>query len=110
VSNAGTITSLSNSGTIEGGVGGKGSPNGAAGDAVYSAGANASIGPITNTGKIISSVEIDNQGGAPSPVEPARLSAVGPAARSRSETAASPSPPAIRRSATISRSMAAPGA
>ncbi len=38
-----------------------GSPNGAAGDAIYSAGAHASIGPITNTGKIIGNVEIDNQ-------------------------------------------------
>ena len=41
--------------------GGKGSPNGAAGDAIYSAGAHASIGPITNSGQIIGNVEIDNQ-------------------------------------------------
>ena len=59
--NAGAIGPLVNSGTIEGGMGGKGSPNGAAGDAIYSAGAHASIGPITNTGKIIGNVEIDNQ-------------------------------------------------
>ena len=52
---------MTNSGTIEGGGGGKGSPSGAAGDAIYSAGADASIGPITNSGKIIGNVEIDNQ-------------------------------------------------
>ena len=63
VSNAGTITTLTNSGTIEGGKGGTGSfaNGGAAGDAIYSAGANASIGSITNSGKIIGNVEIDNQ-------------------------------------------------
>ncbi len=32
-----------------------------AGDAIYSAGAHASIGPITNSGQIIGNVEIDNQ-------------------------------------------------
>ena len=58
-SNSGTIATLTNSGTIEGG--GGGGFGGAAGDAIYSAGANASIGPITNTGKIIGNVEIDNQ-------------------------------------------------
>ena len=37
-------------------------PNpGAAGDAIYSAGASASIGAITNSGQIIGDVEIDNQ-------------------------------------------------
>ena len=35
--------------------------SGAPGDAIYSAGAGASIGPITNSGKIIGNVEIDNQ-------------------------------------------------
>ena len=35
--------------------------DGAAGDAILSAGAGASIGPITNSGKIIGNVEIDNQ-------------------------------------------------
>ena len=59
--NAGAIGPLVNSGTIEGGSGGKGSPNGAAGDAIYSAGSHASIGPITNSGKIIGNDEIDNQ-------------------------------------------------
>ena len=58
---AAAIGPLVNSGTIEGGMGGKGSPNGAAGDAIYSAGAHASIGPITNTGQIVGNVEIDNQ-------------------------------------------------
>jgi hypothetical protein len=61
VSNASTITTLTNSGTIEGGKGGAGATPGAAGDAIYSAGTHASIGPITNTGRIIGSVEIDNQ-------------------------------------------------
>jgi len=59
--NAGAIGPLVNGGTIEGGLGGAGAPPGAAGDAIYSAGANASIGPITNTGRIIGNVEIDNQ-------------------------------------------------
>ena len=45
-----------------GGTGGAGSLNpGAAGDAIYSAGASASIGAITNSGQIIGNVEIDNQ-------------------------------------------------
>jgi hypothetical protein len=62
VSNAGAIGALSNSGTIEGGKGGTGSKGtGAAGDAIYSAGAGASIGPITNSGSIVGNVEIDNQ-------------------------------------------------
>jgi hypothetical protein len=59
--NVGAIGLLANSSVIEGGKGGKGSPSGAAGDAIYSAGANASIGPITNSGQIIGNVEIDNQ-------------------------------------------------
>ena len=58
ISNAGTISTLTNSGTISGG---RGAGGGGAGDAIYSAGAGASIGPITNTGKIIGNVEIDNQ-------------------------------------------------
>jgi hypothetical protein len=61
IGNFGTIAALTNSGTISGGAGGAGATPGAAGDAIYSAGANASIGPITNTGKIIGNVEIDNQ-------------------------------------------------
>ena len=36
-------------------------PSGATGHAIYSAGASASIGPITNSGRIIGNVEIDNQ-------------------------------------------------
>ena len=91
MSNAGTITTLTNSGTISGGNGGSGGSRaapaarrvelrhdrgadqqrhdrrrnprhcGAAGDAILSAGASASIGPITNSGQIIGNVEIDNQ-------------------------------------------------
>jgi hypothetical protein len=38
-----------------------GSTSGAPGDAIYSAGKHASIGPITNSGTIIGYVEIDNQ-------------------------------------------------
>ena len=53
---------LTNSGTIEGGDGRNWlHASGAAGDAIYSAGAHASIGPITNSGQIIGNVEIDNQ-------------------------------------------------
>jgi hypothetical protein len=55
VSNSGKIGALTNSGTIEGGAGGS------AGDAIFSAGKHASIGPITNTGQIIGNVKIDNQ-------------------------------------------------
>ena len=58
MSNAGTIATLTNSGTISGG-GGTG--GGRAGDAILSTG---SIGPITNTGQIIGDVEIDNQASA----------------------------------------------
>ncbi len=61
IANSGTITTLTNSGTIEGGAGGAGAIAGAAGDAISSAGKHASIGPITNSGKIIGNVEIDNQ-------------------------------------------------
>jgi hypothetical protein len=61
IANSGTIAALTNTGTIKGGAGGAGATPGAAGDAVYSAGANASIGPITNSGQIIGNVEIDNQ-------------------------------------------------
>jgi PEP-CTERM motif len=60
--NSGTITSLINSGTIQGGIGGSGSEaSGAAGDAILSAGASASIGSITNSGEIIGNVVIDDQ-------------------------------------------------
>jgi PEP-CTERM motif len=59
VSNEHRIGRLINSGEISGGA--PTSPYGAAGDAIYSAGANASIGPITNSGKIIGNVEIDDQ-------------------------------------------------
>ena len=58
VSNAGTIRSLTNKGTIEGG---PGTVPGAAGDAIYSAGPHASIGSIANSGRIIGNVEIDRQ-------------------------------------------------
>ncbi len=56
--NSGSIGPLVNGGTIEGGLAASG---GAMSDAIYSAGAHASIGPITNSGQIISNVEIDNQ-------------------------------------------------
>jgi hypothetical protein len=56
--NSGSIGPLANSGTIEAGLG---STGGAAGDAIHSAGAHASIGPITNSGQIIGNVVIDNQ-------------------------------------------------
>jgi PEP-CTERM motif len=55
VSNTGTIATLTNSGVISGGAGR------IAGDAIFSARVNASIGPITNSGRIIGNVEIDNQ-------------------------------------------------
>ncbi len=61
IANSGTIATLTNSGTIHGGKGGSGSTSGAPGDAIYSAGKHASIGPITNSGTIIGNVEIDNQ-------------------------------------------------
>ena len=61
IANSGTIATLTNSGTIHGGKGGSGSTSGAPGDAILSAGAGASIGPITNSGRIIGNVEIDNQ-------------------------------------------------
>jgi hypothetical protein len=61
ISNSGTIATLTNSGTIVRGAGGAGTTPGAAGDAILSAGAHASIGSITNTGKIIGNVEIGNQ-------------------------------------------------
>ena len=56
--NEGSIGPLVNGGTIEGGPGTSG---GAMGDAIHSAGAHASIGPITNSGQIIGNVVIDNQ-------------------------------------------------
>ncbi len=61
IANSGTIAILTNSGTIRGGSGGSGSTSGAPGDAILSAGARASIGPITNSGQIIGKVVIDNQ-------------------------------------------------
>ena len=62
VLNRGTIANLTNTGTISGGIGGTGPMgNGAAGYAILSAGTQASIGPITNTGQVIGAVEIDNQ-------------------------------------------------
>ena len=56
--NSGVIGPLANSGVIEGGLG---STGGAMGDAIYSAGPHASIGPITNSGQIIGNVVIDNE-------------------------------------------------
>jgi hypothetical protein len=64
VSNSGKIGALTNSGTIERGTGDAGVRPGSGGDAIYSAGPNASIGPITNTGQIIGNVVIDNQASA----------------------------------------------
>ena len=61
MSNAGTIKTLTNRGAISGGSGGSGPVEGAEGDAIYSAGANASIGTIANSGSIVGSVVIDNQ-------------------------------------------------
>jgi hypothetical protein len=50
LSNAGAISALANSGVIKG-----------ARHAIMSAGAGASVGPITNNGRIIGNVEIDDQ-------------------------------------------------
>jgi hypothetical protein len=61
ISNSGTLGTLTNSGLIEGGAGGAGVTPGAAGDAIYSAGKHAWIGPIANTGQIIGNVVIGNQ-------------------------------------------------
>jgi hypothetical protein len=61
IMNSGTITTLINRGTISGGAGGIGNPPGARGYAIHSAGANASIGTISNTGSIVGNVEIDDQ-------------------------------------------------
>jgi hypothetical protein len=61
IDNSRTIGALTNSGTIEGGAGGAGITSGAAGDAIYSAGPHAFIGPIANSGQIIGNVVIDNQ-------------------------------------------------
>ena len=121
VSNAGTIGTLTNSGSIRaetaaparqlssGGAGGAGVSNSgtigalinsgidrrrrrrsggamswAAGDAIYSAGTKASIGPITNSGQIIGNVEIDNQANVIVYGGTGETSAHGPAGRSRS--------------------------
>ena len=59
IRNAGVIAALTNSGTIEGAKGGMGSP--ANGYAIYSTGPNVSIGPISNAGRIVGDVEIDDQ-------------------------------------------------
>jgi hypothetical protein len=61
IMNSGAITRLTNRGAITGGAGGIGASNGAPGDAIYSAGTNASIGTISNTGSIVGNVEIDDQ-------------------------------------------------
>jgi hypothetical protein len=61
ISNSGALGMLTNSGTIRGGAGGHGPPSGASGDAIYSAGTGASIGPVTNPGRIVGNVVIDNQ-------------------------------------------------
>jgi hypothetical protein len=61
VSNSGTIKTLTNSGTISGGAAFEPSGEDTQGDAIYSAGANASIGTIANTGSIVGKVEIDSQ-------------------------------------------------
>jgi hypothetical protein len=62
VSNSGTIARLINIGTIAGGTASAASGAAATpGDAIYSAGANASIGSITNSGHVVGNVEIDNQ-------------------------------------------------
>jgi hypothetical protein len=59
--NSVTIGPFINSGAISGGGASSGSGNATPGDAIYSAGAGASIGLITNTGQIMGNVEIDNQ-------------------------------------------------
>ena len=56
----GTIATLTNSGTIEGGVAAPARFQGG-GRRRLSAGKHASIGPITNSGQIIGNVDIDNQ-------------------------------------------------
>ncbi len=65
VSNSGTITALTNNGVIQGGPGAlgefEGGPLGPSGAAIFSAGPNASIGSITNSGQIIGDVLIGNQ-------------------------------------------------
>jgi hypothetical protein len=64
IANSGSIAVLINSGKVIGGAGGAGPSPGAAGDAILSAGAHASIGLIANSGRIIGNVEIDNQASA----------------------------------------------
>ena len=61
IANYGTIGALTNSGTIAAARGGGTAGRPARRDAITSAGANASIGPIANTGEILGNVEIDNQ-------------------------------------------------
>ena len=61
MSNSGTIAKLTNSGMISGSAASSLRGTATPGDAIYSAGKDASIGPITNSGKIIGNVEIDNQ-------------------------------------------------
>ena len=106
--NTGTIGALSNSGVIAGGVGGSGLTPGAAGDAIYSAGANASIGPIANSGQIIGNVEIDNQSSVTITGGKGKTYGSWTGGRSRSETAIWFSPAATPRLATTSSSTAGP--
>ena len=61
MSNSGTIAKLTNSGMISGGAVSSLHGTATPGDAIFSAGKQASIGPITNSGQIIGNVEIDNQ-------------------------------------------------
>ncbi len=61
ISNSGMLGMLTNSGLIQGGAGGAGVTPGAVGDAIYSAGPNASIGIIANSGSIVGTIEIDYQ-------------------------------------------------
>jgi hypothetical protein len=61
VSNSGSIAKLINNGTIAGGAASARSGKATPGDAIYSAGANASIGSIMNSGYVVGNVEIDNQ-------------------------------------------------
>src|SRR5271156_6080294 len=61
VSNSGTITTLTNSGMISSGAASSASGTATPGDAILSAGSNASIGTIANSGSIVGNVEIDNQ-------------------------------------------------
>ena len=100
--NSGAIGSLDNGGTIEGGLS---ATSGATGDAIYSAGAHASIGSITNTGRIIGNVVIDNQANVT--VFGGTATTFGSWTGGAITMGTSPSPRATPRSATISPSTAA---